>query len=67
MKVGEVYRYKHRDGYIVEIVKVHEHRLIYKYLEPHHSFAASYENARWDEDFEVVTKLHTLLGGLDEV
>jgi hypothetical protein len=66
MKVGEIYRYKHRPGYIVEIVEIYEYRLIYKYLVPTYDFDENYDKTRWDEDFEIVTKLHTLLEGLDE-
>lgn len=67
MKVGEVYRYKHGMTYIVEIVSVHEYRILYKYLDLDYNLVESYEKARWNEDFVLMTKLECLLEGLDEI
>lgn len=67
MKVGEIYRYKYGHTYIVEITSVHEYRILYKYLDLDYALVESYEKARWDEDFLLVTKLERLLEGLDEL
>lgn len=67
MKVGEIYRYKHAFNFVVQIEEVYEHRLIYRYVKPLHDVAESYEKARWDEDFVLLTKLDRLLEGLDEI
>lgn len=66
MKVGEVYRYKYGMTYIVEIVAVHEYMILYKYLDIDYNLVESYEKARWNEDFVLMTKLELLLRGLDE-
>lgn len=67
MKVGEVYRYKYGHTHIVKIVSVHEYRIQYKYLDLDYNLVESYEKARWNDAFVLLTKLDRLLEGLDEL
>jgi hypothetical protein len=66
MKVGEIYRYKARPEYIVQVTKVHSHEIVCKYLNIRHT-EVSWSKEDWSEDFVLMTKLERLLEGLDEI